>query len=127
MDTIMSTALKKLKEIHIKKRALQQEEEKILSQFMQEFSNIISSMPILNVDLDVLIGSMAITIESANHDNPNAKNDPQIKLWKERGTRELNQFRRHKKNQRQEENLTNKNTTSSAKSHPAMEKVSPKN
>ncbi len=49
------------------------------------------------MDLDVLIGSIAITIDHAKHDNSSAKNDAQIKRWKERGAIELKRFRREKK------------------------------
>lgn len=93
----MSATLKKLEEIQKKRAELQREEAALKTLFMQEFVEIVSTLDPLKVDLDVLIGSIAITIDQAKHDNPALKTDAQVKLWKDRGAIELSRFRREKK------------------------------
>lgn len=111
----MSATLKKLEEIKKRKQELQREEENLKTLFMEEVMEILSTLEPLKVDLDVLIGSMAITIEQASYENlqPSEKTKQQITQWRERGHIEMARFRRLKKSKSQKnepKDDLNKNT-----------------
>ena len=66
---------------------------------MEEFVEILSTLDPLKVDLEILIGSMAMTIEEASYDtfHSNEKTKEKIKEWRERGTIEMARFHRKKR------------------------------
>lgn len=126
----MSVTLKKLEDIQKRKLALQQEEDNLRSEFVTELTEILSSLPLFTVDLDVLIGAIATAIDHARYDNPSNTNNPQVTIWKERGIVELNRFRRHKKNNKQEQStskITAKKSKTSPQINPNPEKNSTEN